>query len=97
MKFISFVAIYLFVRGKEEITMEIYTPKTMPYDMKIDDALQFARKELYLVNRSLRSLSKCSDSVTYGMVLSYKVCIMEKLSELKKLKIDGIERVNVLQ
>jgi hypothetical protein len=85
------------VRGKEEITMEIYKPKTMPYDMKIDDALQFARKELYLVNRSLRSLSKCYDSVTYGMVLSYKVCIMEKLSELKKLKIDGIERVNVLQ
>jgi hypothetical protein len=85
------------VHGKEEITMEIYKPKTMPYDMKIDDALKFARKELYLVNRSLRSLSKYSDSVTYGMVLSYKVCIMEKLSELKKLKIDGIKRVNVLQ
>lgn len=77
--------------------MEVYKPKTMPYDMKIDDALKFARKELYLVNRSLRSLDKCSDSVTYGMVLSYKVCIMGKLSELKKLKIDGIERVNVLQ
>ena len=77
--------------------MEIYKPKTMPYDMKIDDALKFARKELYLVNRSLRSLYKCSDSVAYGMVLSYKVCIVEKLSELKKLKIDGIERVNVLQ
>ena len=45
--------------------MEIYKPKTMPYDMKIDDALKFARKELYLVNRSLRSLDKCSDSVTY--------------------------------
>ena len=26
--------------------MEIYKPKTMPYDMKIDDALKFARKDL---------------------------------------------------
>ena len=52
--------------------MEIYKPKTMPYDMKIDDALKFARKELYLVNRSLRSLDKFSDSVTYGMVLLIK-------------------------
>ena len=49
------------------------------------------------MNRSLRSLDNCSDSVTYGMVLSYKVCIVEKLSELKKLKIDGVERVNVIQ
>lgn len=77
--------------------MEIYKPKTMPYNMKIDDALKFAKKELYLVNRSLRSLDKFSDSTTYGMVLSYKVCIMDKLCELKKLKIDGIETVNVIQ
>lgn len=75
----------------------IYKPKTMPYNMKIDDALKFARKELYLVNRSLRSLDNISDSVSYGIVLAYKDCIMDKLSELKKLKIDGIEMVNVIQ
>lgn len=72
----------------------MYKPKSLPYNMRINDAITWYSNEIYYINQSLKD--KSSTKEQHHRLMEYKARCMQMKETLEWKKQNGVKVVNKL-